>query len=38
VVQEPKKGYKINMSNDNKNKMYNKEVIKEELGKRKKKQ
>ncbi len=38
VVQEPKKGYKINLSNQDKNKMYNKEVIKEELSKRKLKQ
>lgn len=39
VVQEPKKGYKINMqNNDNRNRLYNKEVIKDELNKRKKKQ
>jgi RNA recognition motif-containing protein len=35
VVQEPKKGYKINLSNQDKNKLYNKDVIKEELSKRK---
>jgi hypothetical protein len=38
VIQEPKKGYKINLSNQDKNKLYNKEVIKEELNKRKMKQ
>ena len=38
VVQEPKKGYKINLTNNEKNKHYNKEVIKEEINKRKKKQ
>jgi len=37
VVQEPKKGYKINLANTEKNRHYNKEVIKEELNKRKQK-
>ena len=38
VVQEPKKGYKINAQIGERNKLYNKEVIKEEVNKRKKKQ
>ena len=37
VVEEPKKGYKINLQIE-KNKLYNKEVLKEESSKRKKKQ
>jgi len=37
VVEEPKKGYKINAVQSERNKLYNKEVIKEEVSKRKKK-
>ena len=37
VVQEAKKGYKINLSKE-KNKFYNKDVVKEEMSKRRKKE
>ena len=37
VVEEPKKGYKMNAGSE-RNKLYNKEAIKEEANKRKKKQ
>ena len=37
VVEKPKMGYKINL-NQEKNKLYNKEIIKEETKKRKKKE
>lgn len=33
VVQEPKKGYKMNLSQE-KNRMYNKEILKEDSRKR----
>jgi hypothetical protein len=37
VVQAPKKGYKINASASDRNRLYNKEVVKEEGARRRKK-
>jgi len=37
VLQEPKKGYKVNL-NTEKNRLYNKEIVKDELKKRHKKE